>query len=81
MGSDETFAQDMRRRAVAVGSTEKTLSFLEQMRQFHGGGGSAKKKRLMAITIGQVFALAQRVEAAPLREAQVKSEDDSEEEA
>ena len=43
-------------------------NILEGMMSFHGGGGLEKEKRRMASHGVQSFAIAQKVEAAPLRE-------------
>ena len=47
-------------------------NILEGMISFHGGGGSEKTKRRMASQGVQSFAIAQKVEAAPLRELKQK---------
>ena len=78
--SDEAHGSEMRRRAASVGNSEKTMAFLEGMMSFHGGGGCEKKKRRMASQGVQSFAIAQKVEAAPLRELKQKIDGSDEDE-
>ena len=66
--SDEAHGLEMRRRAASVGNSVKTMAFMENMISFHGCGGSEKKRRRMAFQGVQSFAIAQKVEASPLRE-------------
>ena len=68
-GEIEEHAQQMKRRAEAVGDSERVRGFLERCFKLHDGGGSEKTLRRLALSSVQSFALAHRVQSSGLHEA------------
>ena len=66
---DEEHAQQMKRRAEAVGDSQRVQGFFERMVKLHGEGGSEKQLRRLARSSMQCFTLAHRVQSSGLHEA------------
>ena len=59
----------MKRRAEAVGDSQRVQGFLERVVKLHGEGGSETKLRRLARSSVHSFTLARRVRSSGLHEA------------